>query len=217
MSNGPRRTPLRFCITCVLCAHRSLRTTLHQPLSHPLWWDSQWRPLSPTTTPKSPLEPPRSPACRLLSDRGLLFQFSTARQMKSASMTSCVSSAPPAAAHGAGGAERNPSWTRGPQIHLWQSGSALPAGCKRPSKSPRVSVASTTKHLHRLYGKEEQFFRTWTTTNVSFSANKKKTWWCCQTPGIPVRQAQRAVGKKWLWFKGGSFTVLTSCTNEKEM
>lgn len=147
MSNGPCWTPLRFCVTCILCAHRSLRTTLHQPLSQPLWWDSQWRPLSPTTMPKSPLEPPRSLVCRLLSDRGLLFQFSKARQMKSASMTSCVSSAPPAAAHRTGGAERNPSWTRGPQIHLWQSGSALPAGCKRPSKSPRVSVASAKKNI----------------------------------------------------------------------
>lgn len=215
MSMAPCWSPLRFCITCIMCVHRSLRTTLHQPLSQPLWWDSQWRPLSPTTMPKSPLEPPRSPACRLLSDRCLLFQFSTARQMKSASMTSFFSSAPPAAAHRAGGAKRNPSWTRGPQIHLWQSGSALPAGCKRPSKSPRVSVASTQKHLHQLYGKEEQF--------GVFLGHEPPQMFLFQQTKRKLDDAAKRLG--YLYDKlreqsvrnGGGFMVLRSCTNGKEM
>lgn len=53
---------------------------------------------------------------------------------------SLFSSAPPAAASREGGAERNPSWTHGPQIHLWQPGAALPASSKRPSKSHCVCV-----------------------------------------------------------------------------
>lgn len=46
----------------------------------------------------------------------------------------CCCSASPAAAGRAGGAERNPCWTRRPQIHLWQPGAALPARRGRPSK-----------------------------------------------------------------------------------
>lgn len=48
---------------------RSLITTLHQPPSQLLSWVSQWRPHRPTTTPRSPPEPPRSPACRFVSNK----------------------------------------------------------------------------------------------------------------------------------------------------
>lgn len=118
---------------------RSLITTLLQRLSQPLWWDSQWRPLSPTTMPKSRLEPPRSPACRSVYNNGRFCQFTTEKSLnKMHECHFCVSSvpsAPPAAADGESGAERNPCRTRDPQIHLWQFGPALPTSSKRSGKS----------------------------------------------------------------------------------
>lgn len=97
MSNPTCWAQLSFCVTflslagyvSLLCVHRSPITTLHQPPSQPLWWDSLWRPLSPTTMPKSPLEHPRSPACRLACDKGLLFKFSTATHVTNV-WTSCL-------------------------------------------------------------------------------------------------------------------------------
>ncbi len=114
----------------------------------------------------------------------------------------CFSSAPPAAASREGGAERNPSWTHGPQIHLWQPGAALPASSKRSSKSHCVCVCVWPyPHFavcNKVLIEGESFIGYKMTPMFPFSANKKETWWRSQTFGIPVWQAERAVGKNWL-------------------
>lgn len=144
----------------LLSIHRSLITTLHQPPSQPLSWDSQWRLLRLTTTPRSPLEPPRSPACRFVCDKETLnSQQQQTRSAKTCQRLVCVSlfcSAPPAAASREGGAEGNPSWTHGPQIHLWQPGAALPARCRRPCKSRCLSEAPS--RLFSSYQNVSRFF-----------------------------------------------------------
>lgn len=61
-----------------------------------------------------------------------------------------------------------------------------------PVSLPWVSVVYTSEHrFHQFKQKKTSKLLTF-----SFSANKKETGRFCQTPGIPLRQIERAVGKK---------------------
>lgn len=212
MSNPTCWAQLSFCVTflsltgcfSLLCVHRSPITTLHQPPSQPLWWDSLWRPLSPTTMPKSPLEPPRSPACRLACDEGLLFKFSTATREKRVNILSLFTWFPQLLQQLP--AERvEQKEIPAEHMVLKSTFDSLVQRCQLAARDP-VSLPMCVcgfmwqrawtdwcKRGHRF-----DFIGYEMTTYVSFSANKKETWWCSQTFGIPVWQTEGAVGKKLL-------------------
>lgn len=152
--------------------HRSLITTLHQPPSQLLWWDSQWSPCSHTTTPKYPPEPLRSLVYRLVCNKEPLWILSSNTERKCVIMlylcTLCCS-APSAAASRAGGTERNPRWAHGPQIHLWQPGATLPASSRRPSKSHTLDTVFQLKESRCYYWMKKKI-----PTTFLFQQTKRK-------------------------------------------
>lgn len=172
------------------CELRSLITTPHRHLSQPPWWHSQWRPLSPTITPKSRPEPPRSPTCRSVNSDGRLCQFRWTRcnqclrprgflQLLQQLPTERVEQKEIPAEH----------------MILKSTFDSLVQRCQLAARDP-VSPPEWSAVFHRQT--HNPFF--WTKENfflmLPFPANKKETWWFCKAFGIPLRQTERAVGKK---------------------
>lgn len=176
----------------LLCFLRSLITTLHQPPSLPLWWDSQWRPLSPTITPRSPLEPPRSPACRsvCVTTRRLLSEFSHGKHVVN-TMYLCPCCFPQLLQQLP--AERvEQKEIPAEHMVLKSTFDSLVQRCQLAAGDP---VSPTVFVMKLVLIEDKKKFGYKISTNIYFSANKKETWWCSQTFGIPVWQAEGAVGK----------------------
>lgn len=189
---------------------RSLTTTLPRRRSRLLWWDSQWRPLSPTNTLKFPPEPRRNPACRSVCNKRLLFISPSRKHVTHVweHRPLCFPpppSAPPAAAGRKGGAEGNPSRTHDPEIHLRRPGAAVPAGSKRPSMWPRQWLYSVISLQNWQIESEKKKidllgFIKWLKMFVFFSANEKETGRRSQTFRVPVWQVERTDGRNIFFF-----------------
>lgn len=177
---------------------RSLITTLHQHLSQPLWWDSQRRPLSPTITPKSRLEPPRSPACRSVEEKRPFFlrQFTTANRWTSCTNVVSVCSRVPQLLQQLPTERVEQKEIPAEHMVLKSTFDSLVQRCqlaaRDPVSLPWASVVYSREHrIHPFQQKKTEKLLTF-----SFSANEKETRWFRQTSGIPLRQIERAVGKK---------------------